>query len=419
MNTNQSSVSSWRDDLRASRNLTSSEKSSFEIPLEWLENWRLRHSLPPGRATAKRFWKQQVLTKPREPWQLTQWSEAIRWYLRWLSLTKANGHTGLSLEERVHTAVNEAGARRGLALRTRQTYARWARHYASWANCPKKMMLAEEARTFLAYLITTRQLSYATQKQALNALAFFFNDVCGHKNVNLRVKMRKTTPRIPTVLNLREITTILDNLENRYRLMAELQYGSGLRLSELMQLRIKDIETDRRQLTVRGGKGDRDRVTVLPESLVEKIDSHKASIRKVYEKDRLQGQPGVALPRALALKFKNAGQRWEWFWLFPAQEVSRDPDTGIIRRHHVHPKVYSAALQRAAKKAGIEKRFTSHAFRHSFATHLLEDGKDLRTIQELLGHSDVRTTEIYTHVAKNIGKSGVKSPLDTIPMAPA
>jgi integron integrase len=404
----------WRKDLYAARDVCSPDKAGFSLLLEWLENWRIRSSLPPGRIAAERFWREQVRLKSREPWQMRQWAEAIRWYLHWLKACQSNGGSGLTLQERVRAAVNSAGARRGLAIRTRQTYGRWAARYAIWAGDPRDLLKTDQARVFLAWLVTDRKVSYATQKQALNALAFFFKDVCGRKEVNLRVTFRKTTPRIPVVLNLREIALLLDRLEDRYRLMAEVQYGGGLRLSELMQLRIKDIDVDRRQMTVRAGKGDQDRVTILPNCLAGRLTDHKTALRKLYETDRTEDQPGVALPGALARKLPRAGEKWEWFWFFPAPQLSTAPDSGIVRRHHVHPKVYARALRRAAHKAGIDKRFTTHVLRHCFATHLLEDGKDLRTIQELLGHSDLRTTEVYTHVAQGIGPCGIKSPLDRL-----
>ena len=263
--------------------------------------------------------------------------------------------------------------------------------------------------------MTREKQSFSSQKQALNALVFFFREVCDHEDVDLQVKLRKTPKRIPVVPNFREIVAILGRLEPTHRLMAEVQYGSGLRLMELTRLRIKDVDLEQRQITVRAGKGDADRVTVLPEGLVEKIKRHKEEIRKVFDADKAAGTPPVAIPGALARKFSQAGGRWEWFWLFPAETLSRDPDSEIVRRHHIHSGSYGNALRAAAQNAGIEKRFTSHCLRHAFATHLLESGKDLRTIQELLGHSDVRTTEIYTHVAKGIGGTGVQSPLDLIP----
>ncbi|MCB1208910.1 MAG: integron integrase [Verrucomicrobiales bacterium] len=308
--------------------------------------------------------------------------------------------------------MDRAGGRQGLALRTRQTYGRWGRRYARWAADARAVMQQDRARDFLSHLVTVEKQSFSSQKQALNALVFFFREVCGHEQVDLEVKLRRTAKRIPVVMNFQEILAILNRLEERNRLIAEVQYGGGLRLKELMRLRIKDIDIDRRQITIRQGKGDLDRVTILPEALVAKLEEHKKRVRAVYEEDRRENLPGVALPGALERKFSKAGTRWEWFWLFPAPDLSTDPESGTVRRHHVHPGTYTNALQRAVRDAGIEKRVTSHGFRHAFATHLLESGKDLRTIQELLGHADVKTTEIYAHVAIGVGGTGVKSPLD-------
>lgn len=190
------------------------------------------------------------------------------------------------------------------------------------------------------------------------------------------------------------------------------QPTAGLRLSELVRLRIKDVDLVRGTVTVRCGKGDKDRVTVLPQSLREEVARQVERARQVWQADRQAGLAGVWLPGALARKFSRAAEGFEWFWLFPARQVSLDPESGVLRRHHLHGKVYSEAVTRAARDAGIDKRVTSHALRHSFATHLLEDGLDLRTIQELLGHEDISTTEIYLHVAVGVNGLGVVSPLD-------
>lgn len=414
-----STTSSWRDDLKLARNVPDSHRQSYDMLLSWFDQWRISRHLPNGREAARAFWRQQVKSKPREAWQLEQWTAAFGWYLEWLRFAETRGAEVRTLEERVFQAVDRAGGRRGLAIRTRQTYGRWVMRFARWAGDAKAMLQQEQARLFLGELVTRERQSFSSQKQALNALVFFFREVCGHEEVDLQVKLRKTPKRIPVVPNFREIIQILDRLGPTHRLMAEVQYGSGLRLKELTRLRIKDVDLEQRQITVRAGKGDTDRVTVLPESLVEKIKRHKEAIRKVFDADKSDGTPPVAIPGALARKFSRAGERWEWFWLFPAETLSTDPDSGIVRRHHVHSGSYGNALHHAAQEAGIDKRITSHCLRHAFATHLLESGKDLRTIQELLGHSDVKTTEIYTHVAKGVGGTGVKSPLDLIPTLPA
>lgn len=215
-----------------------------------------------------------------------------------------------------------------------------------------------------------------------------------------------------------------DQREAQYELAARLQYGAGLRLSELVRMRVQDVDVGRGTVTVRQGKGDKDRVTVLPKSLREEIARQIERAREVWKRDREAGMAGVHLPGALARKFRRAAETFEWFWLFPARQISTDPasrsyagtspESGIRRRHHLHGQVYNEAIKRAAVAAGIEKRVTSHALRHSFATHLLENGTDLRTIQDLLGHEDITTTEIYLHVATGANGLGVVSPLDAM-----
>lgn len=214
------------------------------------------------------------------------------------------------------------------------------------------------------------------------------------------------------MLSAREVLAILDKLTPEYRLVAEMQYGAGLRISEVVRLRIKDVDRERGQVTVRSGKGDRDRVTILPQRVRHGLEERWPRLRERHEQDRTAGLPGVAMPAGLDRKMPRAGERWEWFWIFPAERVSTDPLSGITRRHHVHEDSYAEAVKEAARAAGVEKRVTTHALRHSFATHLLEAGTDLRTIQELLGHQDVKTTEIYTHVAMGVNGCGVSSPLD-------
>ena len=232
--------------------------------------------------------------------------------------------------------------------------------------------------------------------------------------VDLEVKLRKTDKRIPVVLDVKEVMAVFDKIDERYALMARIQYGSGLRLSELVRLRVKDVDEGRGIITVCEAKGDKQRTTLLPESLQVEVAEIKVGLRKVFENDRASGLAGVALPGAFELKDRRAGKKWPWQWFFPAGEPSFDPRTGVERRYHVHAETYSRAVRRAVEEALIDKRATTHAFRHSFATHLLEGGTDLRRIQELLGHADVKTTEIYTHVAKGVGAMGVVSPLDRL-----
>lgn len=404
----------WSQDLEASRDVRIRERAAYAMLLGWLERFRVNHGLPAGREACTRFWKESVLVRPREPWQAEQWAGAIRWYLRWLENRHETGEEVRSLEERMRMAVEKAGARRGLARRTRETYGRHAGHFARWAVEAREVRKPEKGRDYLSWLVSERKVAFSTQKQALNALVFFFREVCGMEEVDLEVRLRKTEQRLPVVLDVKEVMAVLDKMDERFALMARIQYGAGLRLKELASLRVKDIDEGRGIITVRDTKCDKHRSTVLPESLRDEVAAKKKCLRELYEKDRTAGLPGVALPNAFGLKDRRAGEKWPWQWFFPGAKPSRDPESGIVRRHHVHVESYSRAVRRAVDEAMIDKRATTHAFRHAFATHLLEGGTDLRTIQQLLGHSDVKTTEIYTHVARGIGAMGVKSPLDRI-----
>ncbi len=307
-------------------------------------------------------------------------------------------------------AVKRAGARRGLARLTRETYGRWAADFARWTGAARAILDLGRGRDYLAWLVAERKVSFATQKQALNALVFFYRDVCG---MDLVVRLRKTPPRVPVVLDVREVIAVLDRIDERYALMAKIQYGGGLRLKELVSLRVKDVDETRGTITVREGKGDRQRTTILPESLRPGVTEHKKCLRELHTEDRAAGLPGVTLPGAMERWNPRAGEKWLWKWLFPGEKPTADPESGTVRRHHVHDENYSRAVREAVEAAGLDKWVTTHALRHAFATHLLEDGTNIRTIQELLGHSNVKTTEIYTHVAKGIGATGVRSLLDS------
>lgn len=416
----------WRKDLKGYRGLSDRERNGFLLVLEWFENFRLRNDWQAGREAAKAFWRTEVLNidRDREPWQLEQWGNAMSWYLEWLSTCENAQADHRSLPERVRVAVFSAGSRRGLALRTKRCYSAWAARYAAFAADEREIMKEAIATRFLTSVVDDEDCAYSTQKQALNAIAFFFKHVCGIEDPKFAIKLKKTSARIPVVLAKSETEMLLKRLDkpprnqekrSRYGLAARLQYGAGLRVSELVRLRIKDIDLKRKLITIRAAKGDKDRTTVLPASLCQDLVEKIEEARAIWKKDRDSGCSGVYLPGGLKRKFKRAGESFEWFWLFPARQLSVDPESGIRRRHHLHAQVYNEAIKRAARELRIEKRVTSHALRHSFATHLLEAGQDLRTIQELLGHEEITTTEIYLHVAVGANGLGVQSPLDQLP----
>lgn len=420
----------WRNDLAGFRGLTDTERGGFLVLLEWFENFRLRNDLPADRNAAKIFWKAEVIRddRPREDWQLNQWGDAIQWYLAWLDACAQVGADHRSLPERVRAAVKSACARRGLAHRTKLCYGAWAARYATFAGSAEEVMKIETATRFLTSVVHDEDCAYSTQKQALNSLAFFFKYVLDVEEPVFDVKLKRTHARIPVVLSKGEAQHLFARLDQpnkvqkktdgTYSLAARLQYGAGLRLNELVRLRIQDVDLDRCTITVRGGKGDKDRSTILPKSLREQLAAQIETVRLIWQNDRQDGLAGVHIPRALARKFRNASTTFEWFWLFPAKQTSIDPETGHRRRHHLLGTVYNDAIKRAAHAIGIQKRVTSHALRHSFATHLLENGSDLRSIQEILGHEDITTTEIYLHVATGKNGLGIISPLDHPTTAP-
>jgi integron integrase len=271
-----------------------------------------------------------------------------------------------------------------------------------------------EIEAFLTHLAIDLKVSASTQNQAFNALLFLYRQVLGKELAeNINAKRAKRPRRLPTVMSKDEVKRILRAMSGTHQLMAKLFYGSGLRLMECVRLRVKDIDFEINQIVVRDAKGMKDRVTLLPETVKQPVKDHLAFVKTVHEKDMSQGHGGVFMPGALARKYPNASRQWGWQYVFPADRLSPDPRTDALRRHHIHETSVQKAVKRAAKLAGIGKPVSCHTFRHSFATHLLEDGYDIRTVQELLGHKDVRTTMIYTHV---IGKGGmgVKSPFDTL-----
>jgi integron integrase len=313
--------------------------------------------------------------------------------------------------QRVHAAVRT----RHYSRRTEKAYLGWIRRFISCNRGRDPATLGAEAvKAFLARLAINGRVSASTQNQAFSALLFLYRDVIGTKLTGLETTERAKRPeRLPVVLSTAEVRAVLRHLRGRLLTMAMLMYGSGLRLLECARLRIKDIDFDRGEITVRDGKGRKDRVTVLPARVALRLRAHLEKVRRVHDGDLLTGAGSVAMPDALARKYPSASREWAWQWVFPAVRLYADLETGERRRHHVHESVLQRAFREAVRASGITKPATCHTLRHSFATHLLESGYDLRTIQELLGHSDVSTTMIYTHVL-NRGGRGVRSPIDSL-----
>jgi len=301
------------------------------------------------------------------------------------------------------------------SIRTEYAYVGWIKRFILFHGTKHPLdMGSPEVEAFLSNLAVEKNVAGATQNQAFNALIFLYREVLilpleGRVNAIRAAKKE----RLPVVLTTEETAKILTVMSGVTQLMAKLLYGSGLRLMECVRLRVKDLDFDLKQITVRSGKGDKDRFTTLSEALIPSLNDQLERVKMLHERDLVEGHGNVYLPNALERKYPKAGTEFRWQYVFPAKTVSTDPRTGMVRRHHVAPSALEKAIRRAVETVGIDKRVSSHAFRHSFATHLLHSGTDIRTIQSLLGHADLQTTMIYTHVAKQ-GGCGVKSPLDSL-----
>lgn len=352
--------------------------------------------------------------------------EAVRLFLYWYDRT-------LSMKDRRRTPESERRLRiefhsillnrvrrllrlQHKSLTTEKTYLAWVRRFLVFAGARNPDELdAATVQRYLSHLAVERTVASSTQQQAFNALVFFFRHALGRNIESVAPAVRAHRPkRLPVVLSRSETAALFESLGGVYRTIARLIYASGLRLNECLSLRIQDLDFEDAVLTVRSGKGDKDRVTLFPVALHDEFRRHLSAVRVRFDDDRRAGEPGVSLPMALARKYPTAQYEWSWYWVFPAQRFSIDPSTGRAARHHLYPSSVQKRVRSAVLRAGIEKRASVHTLRHSFATHLVENGYDIRTVQELLGHNNVQTTMIYTHVAQK-NRRGVISPLDSLP----
>ncbi|MGY6275903.1 integron integrase [Methylomonas sp. MgM2] len=304
------------------------------------------------------------------------------------------------------------------SLHTERNYCDWIKQFVKFHRMAEREALFDDfeakIEAFLSYLATGRNVAASTQNQAMNALIFLYKQVL-NKPLEKRIDAIRSNKnrRIPVVLSPDEVKRILARLEGVPQLVVKLLYGSGLRITEAVRLRVQDIDFSYKQITVRSGKGDKDRVTTFAASLGPLLQNHLEKVKAIHLQDLMDGFGAVYLPHALAKKYPNAERAWGWQYVFPARSLSEDPLSGLTRRHHVDQSLINKAIRAAVRQVGIDKRVSAHTFRHSFATHLLQRGTDIRTIQALLGHNDLETTMIYTHVL-NQGGQGVTSPLDDL-----
>lgn len=352
-----------------------------------------------------------------QPWQIDQASQSVSIYINSFlnqdnkKCSSLNFQSILDLESKFKDELRLQNK----SFQTEKTYLYWFKKFNIFMDGSDPLLWEQsDVKSFLTHLAANDNVSFSTQKQAFSAILFLFRFVLFKEIENLTSVIKAPNNRkIPVVLSRSEVKSVIAGLSGVYQIMAKLIYGGGLRINECFMLRIKDLDFESNLITVRSGKGDKDRQTLLSESLVPYLKKHMESIRKYYELDRSKDSPGVELPKALERKYPNAGKEWAWFWLFPSAKLSIDPRSGVVRRHHLFPSSLQKAFKASLKNSYIAKNASVHTLRHSFATHLVENGYDIRTVQELLGHSDISTTMIYTHIAKK-NKLGVASPLDQL-----
>jgi len=395
------------------------KEKNIPFYLKWVADGydflNINHDIIPSTEQRKEFLKH--LATKFEDWQIKQADNALRLYIFYLSRKENKNSYAPEFHDETWAVLTEK-MRESLRLKhrsysTEKSYLNWLKKFRDfYYNKNPHTLDSAGLRDFLSHLSVSLRVSSSTQNQALNSLVYFYRYAL-EKNIDseLALVRARKSQRLPVVLTKKEVYEIFEQMSGLPKLLVKLTYGCGLRLRECLRLRIKDIDPEKNLIIVRAGKGDKDRVTLLPESLKDDLIVHMNDVRKLYEKDREREVSGVFLPNALARKYPNADKEWSWFWLFPSKSLSVDPRTHSVRRHHFHPSSLQTAFRNAVKKTGISKPASIHSLRHSFATHLLEGGYDIRTVQELLGHKNLQTTMIYTHVAQR-NSLRVRSPLD-------
>ncbi len=361
----------------------------------------------------------QRLARTKEQWQVDQATLSIRIYQYFIKTRrKPDNPASIDDKQQWQYAAKEMKNMLRLkqrALSTERTYLFWLRRFYTFIDgCSPFRLDSNHVKDFLTHLAVDQKIAKSTQTQAFNALLFFFRHVLNKDLDDLSHVVRsRRGRRLPVVLTMTEVSKLFAHLKGVYGLIAGVIYGAGLRLRECVKLRIKDVDLDKDMITVIGAKHGKDRTTLLAQHIKPELIEHLEKVKQLYQQDRENNLPGIWLPNALERKYPNAGKEWIWQWVFPADNLSTDPRTKIYRRHHIYPFTLQRHIKRAASAAGIAKRVTVHTLRHSFATHLLEAGYDIRTIQDLLGHTNLQTTMIYTHVAAK-NRLGVHSPLDLL-----
>lgn len=421
------------------------KREAFKVTIRWYLSWCARQRTGCTAQSARDFIEWATGEKNADDWLVERWKEAIRWFFQSAKAQRTienveiekveelqsgsvaswqGGHDEASIhaEERITPRGNDevkilqVMRRNGMALRTERAYLGWYRDFQKQSDVATGSEIsAEKLKEFLDYLAMDRAVSATTQKVALNALVYISQKVFGVELGEIGEFVRaKKKRRIPVVMTKAELRAFLTKMSEEKSLMARVQYASGLRVSELCRLRVQDLDADRGQLIVRSGKGAKDRVAPLPVSLGKELGLHLDAVCKMFKEDMQNGSlAGVYLPEALARRHRNASRDWRWQWVWPSREISIDPRSGLQRRHHLLPNAYQRSVLEAGRRAGLNKRITSHTLRHSFATHLLEDGVDIRTVQDLLGHANIETTQVYLHVMQKPG-AGVRSPLESL-----